>query len=87
MPIPQFEDRPPESDGLTEYDKRHLTTYLRLLHAANEGADWREAISIIFEIDPDQDLVRAKTIYDTHLARARWMTEKGYREILKQASI
>ena len=86
MPIPAFKDRPPESDKLTKYDERHLVTYLRLLDAAAEGADWREAISIIFHLDPEQNPTRARTIYDRHLARARWMTEQGYRHLLRPSS-
>jgi hypothetical protein len=86
MPIPAFKDRPPESDKLTKYDERHLVTYLRLLDAAEEGADWREAISIIFHLNPERNLTRAKTIYDSHLARARWMTEQGYRHLLRPSS-
>ncbi len=86
MPIPAFKDRPPESDKLTKYDERHLATYLRLLDAAEEGADWREAISIIFRLDPERNPTRAKTIYDSHLARARWMTEHGYRHLLRPSS-
>jgi hypothetical protein len=86
MPIPAFKDRPPESDKLTKYDERHLVTYLRLLDAAKEGADWREAISIIFQLDPERNPTRAKTIYDSHLARARWMTEQGYRHLLRPSS-
>ena len=86
MPIPAFKDRPPESDKLTKYDERHLVTYLRLLDAAEEGADWREAISIIFHLDPQRNPARAKTIYDSHLARARWMTAQGYRHLLRPSS-
>jgi hypothetical protein len=86
MPIPAFNDRPPESDKLTKYDERHLLTYLRLLDAAEEGADWREALAVIFDMDPEQDLPRARTIYDSHLARARWMTEQGYRHLLRPSS-
>ena len=86
MSIPAFKDRPPESDKLTKYDERHLVTYLRLLDAAEEGADWREAISIIFHLDPERNPTRAKTIYDSHLARARWMTEQGYRHLLRPSS-
>jgi len=81
-----FEDRPPESDVLTSYDERHLVTYLRLLDAADEGADWREAVSIIFCLDPAREPMRAKLVYDSHLARARWMTEAGYRHLLRHPS-
>ena len=52
MTIDTFEGRPPDGDKLTDYDERHLSTYLRLLDAADEGADWREAVRIIFGLDP-----------------------------------
>ena len=48
MNITAFEDRPPGSAELTAYDDRHLATYLRLLDADEEGADWKEAVKIIF---------------------------------------
>jgi hypothetical protein len=67
MTIDTFQDRPPEGDKLTEYDE-HLSTYLRLLDAADEGADWREAVRIIFGLDPIHEPQRARTVYDTHLA-------------------
>jgi hypothetical protein len=86
MPVPSFDDRPPASDKLTDYDERHLVTYLRLLDAAEEGADWREVVTIIFQMDPEQGLAHAKTVYDSHLARARWMTEQGYRHLLRPSS-
>lgn len=78
MTIPAFDEQPPKRDHLTVYDERHLRTYLRLLDAAEEGADWQEAVSIIFGIDPAANPGRARAIYDSHLARARWMTEVGY---------
>jgi len=83
MSIPTFEDRPPASAKLTSYDERHLVTYLRLLDAAEEGADWREAVSIIFGLDPAREPERARVVHDSHLARARWMTETGYRHLLR----
>jgi hypothetical protein len=86
MPVLSFEDCPPESDKLTEYDERHLVTYLRLLDAAEEGADWRDVVTIIFHIDPEQSLAHVKTVYDSHLARARWMTDQGYRHLLRPSS-
>ena len=86
MSVPPFEDRPPESQKLTAYDERHLVTYLRLLDAADEGADWREIVSIIFGLDPEREPERARTVHDSHLARARWMTEFGYRDLLRPPS-
>ncbi|AMK21952.1 DNA -binding domain-containing protein [Sphingobium sp. TKS] len=77
-----FDDRAPESPQLTSYDERHLTDYLRLLDAETDGADWREAAGLIFGIDPNAEPDRAKVMHDTHLARARWMTEVGYVHLL-----
>lgn len=84
MTAPPFETQPPEDEGVTSYDERHLVTYLRLLDAETEGADWREATTIIFGIDPSQEPERAKAVYESHLARAQWMTQSGYRDLLKR---
>jgi hypothetical protein len=81
MKTPAFEDQPPLTDRVNTYDERHLATYLRLLDAASEGADWREAVQIIFGLDPMKEPDRAKGVYDSHLARARWMTETGYQHL------
>jgi hypothetical protein len=78
-----FQDRPPEGDNVTSYDESHLALYIRLLDAAAEGADWREAVQILFGLDPDQDPDRARRVHDSHLARARWMTKTGYRDLLR----
>ena len=83
MTAPQFDDAPPQSDQLTDYDRMHLVTYLRLLDALNEGADWREAVQIIFQINVAADPDRARYIYTSHLARAQWMTKSGYRHLLE----
>lgn len=83
MVVPEFDDAPPAIDRVTSYDERHFVTYLRLIDAADENADWREAVSLIFGIDPDLDPERAKSVHDSHLARARWMCASGYRHLLK----
>ena len=83
MSTPSFEDRPPQLDRVSPYDERHLASYIRLLDAETEGADWRQAVAIIFGLDPEKEPARAKIVHDSHLARARWMTEKGYRHLLE----
>jgi hypothetical protein len=83
MRVPDFDDHPPDSPRFTAYDERHLITYLRLLNAAEEGADWREVVRIIFGLDSAHEPERARSVHDSHLARARWMTESGYRELLR----
>lgn len=83
MTIPPFDDSPPLTERVNAYDERHLVTYIRLLDADAEGADWREAVLIIFGIDPAHDPDRAKIVHDSHLARARWMAETGYQHLLQ----
>jgi hypothetical protein len=82
MSIPPFEDEPPQTDRVGPYDERHFVTYLRILDAAEEGADWREVACVVFGLDVERDPDRAKKVHDSHLARARWMTETGYRHLL-----
>ena len=79
-----FLDRPPESMALTTYDHAHMKVYLRLLDAEADGADWKEAVTILFGLDPECEPERARRVHDTHLARARWMTEHGYRQLVRE---
>jgi Uncharacterized conserved protein (DUF2285) len=80
---PPVADTAPTDGVLTGYDEQHLVTYLRLLDAAKEGADWQEVAKLVLHIDPAREPVRARRAWDTHLARARWMTENGYRHLLR----
>ena len=68
---------------VTDYDKAHLKLYLRLLDADAEGAAWEEAARQLLHIDPVAERDRALRRHETHLARARWMTERGYLDLLK----
>jgi hypothetical protein len=83
--MPPFLDEPPVSQTLTTYDREHMALYLRLLDSARDGADWREAVQILFGLDPTREPERCRQVHDTHLARARWMTEHGYRELVRTA--
>ncbi|MBN9532212.1 MAG: DUF2285 domain-containing protein [Alphaproteobacteria bacterium] len=80
-----FLDRPPTDARLTDYDRAHLSTYLRLLDAENEGACWQEVAQIIFGIDAVSDRARAEVVYQSHLARAHWMTQNGYRDLIRSS--
>lgn len=79
---PQIADVTPSGCVLTEYDKLHLITYLRLLDADAEGADWQEVVKIVLHIDPAREPERARRVWESHLARAKWITENGYRHLL-----
>ncbi len=67
---------------LTVYDEEHLITYLRLLDADVQGAGWREVARIVL-LDPDHETGRARRTFENHLSRAKWMTEHGYRHLLR----
>ena len=76
----------PTDPALTGYGQEHLVTYLRLLDADTEGADWREVARVVLHIDPDREPDRARYAFDSHLARAKWMTEHGYRHLLRSGA-
>ena len=80
---PDVADTAPDSHILTGYDEGHLVTYLRLLDAAEDDADWREVARIVLHIDPDTEPERARRAWETHLARARWMVKSGYHHLLR----
>ena len=80
---PPVADRAPTAGDLTPYDQEHLVTYLRLLDADAEGADWAEVARTVLNIDPSNEPERARRASESHLARAKWMTEHGYRDLLR----
>ena len=80
---PNVADLAPADPAVTSYDEEHIITYLRLLDADAEGADWRDVSRIVLHIDPDREPDQARRTFDSHLARAKWMTEVGYRHLLR----
>nr|EKV0215358.1 hypothetical protein [Pseudomonas aeruginosa]EKV0215380.1 hypothetical protein [Pseudomonas aeruginosa] len=44
---PDVDDEAPTGDTITVYDEQHYVTYLRLLDAKAEGADWKEVARIV----------------------------------------
>jgi hypothetical protein len=86
LPDPDVTDVAPTDPVLTVYDEEHVITYLRMLDADAEGADWREVAKLVLKIDPELEHDRARCAFDTHLARAKWMTENGYRHLLRSGA-
>ena len=80
---PDVADIAPTESVLTPYDHEHAITYVRMLDADAEGADWREVSLIVLHIDPDQHAERARRAFDSHLARAKWMSRAGYKHLLR----
>jgi len=67
---PDVADMAPNGPTLTSYDKDHAVTYIRMLDAEKDGADWREVSQIVLHIDPEREPDRARRAFDSHLARA-----------------
>jgi hypothetical protein len=81
---PEVADTAPSNSVLTAYDEEHIITYLRLLDADAVGADWRDVARIVLHLDPEHEPDRARRAFDSHLSRAKWMTEEhGYRLLLR----
>jgi hypothetical protein len=62
-------------------------TYLRLLDAEKDGADWTEVARVVLHRDPVAAKLQTQRCWESHLRRARWMTGQGYRRILQQAAL
>lgn len=80
---PDVADMAPTDAVLTVYDEEHVATYLRILDADAEGAGWREVAQLVLHIDPEREQDRARRAFDSHLTRAKWMMEHGYRHLLR----
>ncbi len=48
---PDIADEAPVASVLTGYDEQHLVTYLHLLDAEEDGADWKEVAWIVLHRD------------------------------------
>ena len=83
---PDVDDAPPTGNAITVYDERHFVTYLRLLDAKAEGADWKEVARIVLHRDPAAEEFRSRRCWQSHVERAQWLSHKGYRKILEQAA-
>jgi hypothetical protein len=82
-PDPPVADIAPAAETLTTYDQEHLVTYLRLLDADAESADWAEVARLVLHIDPTKEPDRARRAWESHLVRAKWMSQHGYQHLLR----
>ena len=80
---PQIAETAPADPMLTSYDEQLLMVYLRLLDAAAEGADWRDVARVVLKLDPNSDSARAEMTWRSHFDRAKWLSESGYRHLLR----
>ena len=82
---PDVDEEAPTGGAITAYDERHYVTYLRLLDAKAEDADWKEVARIVLHRNPVADELRTYRCWLSHLERAQWLSREGYRKILEQA--
>jgi len=83
---PDVDDLAPSIDVITAYDEQHFVTYLRLLDAKAEDADWKEVARIVLHRDPASDETLTRRYWQSHLERAQWLSQEGYKQILEQAA-
>lgn len=81
----EIASRAPSDAVVTDYDRAHLVTYLRLLDAEAAGASWEEAARLLLRLDPLKGRDAARLSYETHAVRARWMAAEGYLDLLRAA--
>jgi Uncharacterized conserved protein (DUF2285) len=81
---PKVANLAPSGLDLTVYDEEQAVTYMRMLDADAEGADWREVARIVLNIDHEQEPERARRTFDSHLARAKWVSNVGYKQLLRR---
>lgn len=74
----------PQGEALTDYDRAQVKLYARLLDAECSGAPLGEIARVLFGIDAEAEPERARDAVESHLARARWMSEHGYRALLER---
>jgi hypothetical protein len=75
-------DEAPDANTVTGYDEEHLIAYRGLLNAEADGAEWDEAALLVLCIDPIREPARAHRMWESHLARAKWLAEHGYGHLL-----
>ncbi len=81
MPDTQnLKPKAPSSDIITPYDREHFKLYLRLLDAEEEDVHWKVAAAEIMGLGSDGP--SSKSCWQSHLQRAKWMSNSGYRQLL-----
>ena len=70
----------PTVDAVTEYDRAHFYHYIWLLDAHSAGMTSDEMCRNILDIDPTTDPDGAHKTLQSHLDRAVWMSNVGFRQ-------
>jgi hypothetical protein len=62
---------------------RYLGILIPSARSDAQGADWREVTRIVLHLDPEHESHRVRRAFDSHLSRAKWVTEHSYRHLLR----
>ncbi len=76
--VQAFEDVAPSGDDVTDYDRDHTMLYICLLDRQARGQDWRITARAFFGLDSDHEPDSARTVYESHLARATALQSAPY---------
>lgn len=77
-----FAEKAPRSPTITAYDEAHFAIYLRLLDAKSKAASEDAMLDIILDAAPGMNRDTARRALRSHLKRAVWMSDEGYRGLL-----
>jgi Uncharacterized conserved protein (DUF2285) len=79
----EFADEAPSGNAVTDYDIAHAALYIRLMDAEAAGQGWKTIAIQVFGLDVERDPERARRVVESHLARALWMRDAGYKGLLR----
>ncbi|WP_339862494.1 hypothetical protein [Paremcibacter congregatus] len=71
----------PTARAVTAEDRRLFPIYIQILDLDSAGKCWKETTRKLLAIDPDENTLAARRLYDSYLVRAKWMCETGIKTI------
>ena len=77
----------PLNATITAYDRSHLLSYARLIDAVTAGEDWRQVARLVLGLDVDSNPSAAIACFESHLARARWIANEGFQQLIEQLGV
>ena len=77
----ELKECPPESETVTDYDRRCFKLYIMLLDADASSEEWSDACKRILEKNAIQNHECTFQQYQSHLKRAKWMAKTGYLQL------
>lgn len=81
--VPLVDVSAPTDPTVTAYDERRFPLYIQLLDADVAHVSWEEIAGSVLGLNVKADATAARYTWRSHLARAKWMTEVGYRQLLR----